>query len=128
MFIRLADDKVISLIGKGLDIIRLPDRDPNGIEMLFALVIVHNTANPPPPAAYREDGSNGEYWSKFEIIAECETQDAGEIRLGQPLEPLLDKICTAISKDQCLLDWRSETTYITFDEVLKMSAEAEASK
>ena len=128
MFIRLRNDKVISLSGKALDIIRLPDKDETGIPMQFALVIVHNTADSPPPAASRDDGSNNAYWDKFEIVAECESLDAGEIRLGGPLEPLLDKICDAISNGQRLLDWRSEKTYITFDEVQKMSIEAEKSK
>ena len=128
MFIRLRNDKVISLSGKALDIIRLPDKDSSGIKMQFALVIVHNTPDAPPPAAYPNDGSNDDYWKKFEIIAECETHDAGEIRLGEPLEPLLDKICEAISEGCHLLDWRSEKTYITFDEVLEMSTAAEMSK
>ena len=97
--------------------------------MHFALVIVHNTADPPPPAAaHKKDGPNDAYWKKFEIIAECETHDAGEIRLGEPLEPLLDKICEAISEGCQLLDWRSEKTYITFKEVLEMSTAAELSK
>ena len=125
MFIRLRNDKVISLSGKGLDIIRLPDKNPQ--QMQFALVIVHNTADR-PPAAYSGDRSNDAYWNKFEIIAECETLDAGEIRLGEPLEPLLDKICEAIREGCHLLDWRSEKTYITFKEVLAMSTEAEKSK
>ena len=79
MFIRLQNDRVISLSGKALDIIRLPDKDKLGIKMHFALVIVHNTADPPPPAAaHKKDGPNDAYWKKFEIIAECETHDAGE--------------------------------------------------
>lgn len=86
MFIRLKNDKVISLIGKGLDIIRLPDKDDTGITMQYALVIVHNIADPPPPAGSYSDGSDDAYWKKFEVIAKCETEDAGEIRLGQPLE------------------------------------------
>ena len=73
-------------------------------------------------------GPNDAYWKKFEIIAECETHDAGEIRLGEPLEPLLDKICEAISEGCQLLDWRTEKTYITFKEVLAMSTAAELSK
>lgn len=125
MFIRLRNDKVISLSGKGLDIIRLPDEDEFALKMRFALVIVHNTADPPPPAGSLDDRSDDVYWSKFEIIAECETHDAGRIRLGEPLEPLLDKICEAISAGVHLLDWRSEKTYITFDEVLEMSTQAE---
>ena len=52
----------------------------------------------------------------------------GKIRLGEPLEPLLDKICEAISEGCQLLDWRSEKTYITFKEVLEMSTAAELSK
>ena len=131
MFLRLPEsNKVISLVGKGLDIIRLPDPPDLGsrsFTMLFALVVVHNTADPPPPAApaHQEFRAKDAYWKKFEVIAECETHDAGEIRLGQPLEPLLDKICDAIDKGVQLLDWRKEKTYITFDEVLKMSDEAE---
>ena len=35
MFIRLGNDKVISLSGKALDIIRLPDQDPTGLKMHF---------------------------------------------------------------------------------------------
>lgn len=125
MFIRLKNDKVISLSGKALAIIRLPDRDNTGITMQFALVIVHNTADPPPPAASETDGSNDAYWNKFEILAECVTHDAGEIRLGDPLEPLLDKICDALRVGAHLLDWRSEKTYLTFDDVLKMNEAAE---
>lgn len=113
MFIRLPkSDKVISLIGKGLDIIRLPDNDATGVTMRFALVIVHNTADPPPIAGRKKDGTDDAYWQKFEIIQECETLDAGENRLGRPLEPLLDKICNAISQDVALLDLRSETAEI----------------
>ena len=127
MFIRLRDDKVISLSGKALDIIRLPDEDEHSTRMRFALVIVHNTADSPSLAACR-NGSNQTYWDKFEIIAECETLDAGEVRLGEPLRPLLDKICEAISEGRHLLDWRTEKTYITFAEVQKMSIVAERSK
>ena len=128
MFIRLRDDKVNSLSGKGLSIIRLPDKDQTGITMQYALVIVHNTADPPPLAASSEDGYNDAYWNKFEIITECETLDAGEIRLGEPLEPLLDKICDAIHAGYHLLDWRCEETYITLAEVQEMSDAAEKAK
>ena len=125
MFIRLKNDKVISLIGKGLDIIRLPDKDKLGITMHYALVIVHNTADPPPPAAHPSHGSDDAYWDKFEILTECETHDAGRVRLGQPLETLLDKICDLLQADCNFYDWRSEPTYISLAEVIKMSDEAE---
>ena len=126
MFIRLPrSDKVISLVGKGLDIIRLPDKDDTELTMQFALVLIHNTADPPPPAALDEHRSDDAYWNKFEIIAECETHEAGEIRLGQPLEPLLDEICQAIEAGVRVLDWRSKTKYITFAEVQEMDRKAE---
>lgn len=128
MFIRLRDDTVINLSGKGLAIIRLPDEKEHSTRMRFALVIVHNTADPPPLAASSKDGYNDAYWAKFEVIAECESIDAGEIRLGEPLRPLLDKICKAISEGRHLLDWRNETTYITFDEVQEMYLAAERAK
>ena len=127
MFIRLRGDKVISLSGKALDIIRLPDPTEHFTHMQFALVIVHNTADPPPPAI-SEKNPDQSYWDKFEIIAECESIDAGEIRLGEPLRPLLDKICEAISEGRHLLDWRNEKTHITFKEVQEMSLAAERAK
>lgn len=127
MFIRLKNDKVISLLGKGLEIIRLPDEDDTSITMRYALVIVHNTADPPPPAApaHQDFRSKDAYWKKFEIIAECQTQDAGKIRLGQPLEPLLDKICHAIRKGDHLLDLRNEKTYLSLANVQEMAEKAE---
>ena len=127
MFLRLKNDKVISLVGKALDIIRLPDKEDTGNTMQFALVIVHNTAEPPPPAApaYQEPRSEDAYWKKFEVIAECETQDAGDISLGQPLEPLLDKICSAIHAGDHLLDLRSEKTYLSLADVQEMAEKAE---
>ena len=128
MFIRLSNSEVISLIGKALDIIRLPDKDDNGIIMNFALVVVHNTADPPSPAGSAEDGYNTDYWDKFTIIAECETHDAGEIRLGQPLHPLMDKICNTIESGYHFLDLRDEKLYITFQEVQEMSTKAELDK
>lgn len=126
MFLRIPNsDKVIRLLGKGLDIIRLPDENDTGITMQYALVIVHNTADPPPLAASKNDGTNNAYWQKFEIIAQCETQDAGEIRLGQPLEPLLDKICDAIRRGDHLLDLRTEKTYLSLADVQEMAEKAE---
>ena len=130
MFLRLPNsDKVISLVGKGLDIIRLPDPTDQGggmVRMLYALVIVHNTADPPPAApAYQDPRSKDAYWKKFEVIAECETHDAGEIRLGQPLEPLLDKIYHAIRRGEHLLDLRKEKTYLSLDDVQEMAEKAE---
>ena len=127
MFIRLKDDKVISLLGKGLDIIRLPDKDETGSPMIYALVIVHNTADPPPAAApaYQEPRSEDAYWKKFEVIVECEAIDAGDIRLGEPLEPLLDKICDAIRRGDHLLDLRKEKAYLSLADVQEMEEKAE---
>ena len=128
MFLRVPHcDKVISLLGKGLDIIKLPDEKDAGSTMIYALVIVHNTADPPPPAppAHQDFRQKDAYWKKFEVIAECETHDAGAIRLGQPLEPLLDKICEAIKRGDHLLDLRKEKTYLSLAEVQKMAEKAE---
>lgn len=128
MFIRINNGKVINLTGKTLDIIRLPDKDDNSIIMMFALVVVHNTADPPPPAGSAKDGYNTDYWNKFTVIAECETHDAGEIRLGEPLHLLMDKICKAIERGDRLLDLRDEKLYINFQEVLELSQKAEREK
>ena len=120
MFLRVPNcDQVISLVGKGLDIIKLPDEKDAGSTMIYALVIVHNTADPPPPAppAHQDFRQKDAYWKKFEVIAECESDDAGDIRLGQPLRPLLDKICEAIEKGVPLLDLRSEKTYLSKESV-----------
>ena len=128
MFLRVPNcDKVISLLGKGLDIIRLPDKDDTGNTMQFALVIVHNTADPPPTTAppHLDFRQKDAYWAKFEGIAECESHDAGDIRLGQPLEPLLDKICAALRRGEHLLDVRSEKTYLSLADVQEMSEKAE---
>lgn len=125
MFLRLKNDKVISLVGKALDIIRLPDKDDTGNTMQFALVIVHNTADPPRQAPDPRAATDDNYWNKFEIIAECETQDAGDISLGQPLEPLLEKICSAIHAGDHLLDLRSEKTYLSLADVQEMAEKAE---
>jgi len=128
MFLRLPNsDKVISLVGKALDIIRLPDKEDTGNTMQFALVIVHNTADPPPSEApaYQEPRSKDAYWKKFSVIAECETHEAGEMSLGEPLRPLLDKICDAIRRGDHLLDLRTEKTYLSLADVQKMSEAAE---
>ena len=125
MFIRLPNsDQVISLLGKGLDIIRLPDKDET---MRYALVIVHNTADPPPtaPPAYQDFRSEDAYWKKFEVIVECEAQNVGVILRGQPLEPLLDKICDAIRRGDHLLDLRKEKAYLSLADIQEMEEKAE---
>ena len=96
--------------------------------MYFALVVVHNSADPPHPAGSAKDASDTNYWDKFTVIAECETHDAGEIRLGEPLRPLMDKICNAIECGDRLLDLRDEKLYINFQEVQEMSQRAELEK
>ena len=85
--------------------------------MNFALVVINDLSDPSPPFGTDEDATCNAYWNKFIVIAECESQDAGKIRLGDPLLPILDKICEAISRGDKLLDLREEKLYINVSSV-----------
>ncbi len=119
MFIRLSKGEsnlVISLHGKALDIIRLPDgstseehRSIGGFNV--ALVVIHDVSKPPPPY-FDGDPNDNKYWNGFTKLAEAVTDNR---MVDEPLHPLLNKICDAIANGTHLFDLDNEQTFIPYD-------------
>ena len=123
MFIRLPKGKadlVISLHGKALDIIRLPDKSASKKHQSIsgfnvALVVIHDVSKAPLPF-YSDNDLPGEYWDSFTQLAEAETDNR---MVTEPLQPLLNKICDAIANGEHLFDLNNEKTFIPYDKALK---------
>jgi hypothetical protein len=119
MFIRQPrgqSNRVISLHGKALDIIRLPEESVSKKHIGFnmALVIIHDLSNPPN---YSEQGEDG-YWKSFTQLAEVETDNR---MVSSPLKPLLNKICDAMARGDVLFDLENEkTSFINYENAQKI--------
>ena len=122
MFIRLPkgqSNRVISLHGKALDIIRLPDgstsKEHHSIGGFnVALVVIHDISKPPP---YSSDSNpSDEYWNSFTQLAEAVTDDR---MVDEPLHSLMNKICDAIANGVYLFDLNKEKTFYSYDEAQK---------
>ena len=121
MFIRLPRGRsnlVISLHGRALDIIRLPDdsaskghRSIGGFNV--ALVVIHDLSKPP---SYYCENPNDEYWDSFTQLAEAETDNR---MVDEPLHPLLTDICAAIIERVPLYDLNDKRTFISYKEAIE---------
>ena len=133
MFIKLKrseSNKVISLQGKSLDIIRLPQSpgQQNSSFFTVALVVIHDISKHPNTILDALDISKistiktyseipEEYWNSFTILAKSEANNQA---VFSGLLPLFDKICMSIKDGMYLFDLENEKTYFDINETLEM--------
>lgn len=110
MFIRLNRSEscgIISLHGRQLDIIKLPDATPaDAVNFTMAIVVIHEP----------QDVNLGMFatehdWDKFTVLVKCETDTV----MGHfPLMPVLDQICNEIKTNAKLFDLEDLDVGTTF--------------
>ena len=126
MFIRLKrgeSNRIVSLHGKVLDIIRLPQVPSQQNTRIFtvALVLIHDISNPPcniiDISEINTIKDHAEipqsYWDSFTILARSESDN--QIVDGA-LIPLLDEISEAIMYGSKLFDLENVKTYFNIEE------------
>ena len=128
MFVRPASpsqQKLISLHGKSIEIIRLPKSMPqdNTDRFSVAIVLVHEMSRPPssfhvshssnsfqafgPRNATQEekDKIKDEYWKSFTVLYEKEFGKDEISSIEEPFKPILDKLWDAIKNKDLYFDF-----------------------